>query len=93
MLAVPISGWGVLFVLTFSLLISLVPIQVFGGLGVYEVTAIYLYSLMGVRSELVVPMVVSSRIYLYLLNLLLLLYLPFENRIVSAEEARPIQEP
>lgn len=92
MLAVPISGWDVLFVLTFSLLISLVPIQVFGGLGVYEVTAIYLYGLIGLSQDLVVPLVVSSRIYLYLLNLLLLVYLPFESHTASPEAAQATEE-
>jgi hypothetical protein len=40
----------------------------------------------------VVPLVVSSRICLYLLNLLLLLYLPFETRMPSAKGAQGFQE-
>jgi uncharacterized membrane protein YbhN (UPF0104 family) len=73
--------WPIVFITVFIQLVSIVPIQVFGGLGVYEVTGLYLYGLFGVDSHVLVPFLVSTRLYLYLLNLLLLPYIAVEHRL------------
>lgn len=57
-------------------LFSLVPINVFGGLGVTEVTSLYLYSLFGVNESEISVVLVGWRILYYLTNLVVLIYLP-----------------
>ena len=57
-------------------LFSLVPINVFGGLGVTEVTSLYLYSLFGVNQGEISVVLVGWRILYYLTNLVVLIYLP-----------------
>jgi len=83
--AVSIGAWPVLFIISLIQLLSIIPIQVFGGLGVYEVTSLYLYGLFSISRPEIVPVIISSRIYLYLLNLLLLLYLPLDSRLGREE--------
>jgi uncharacterized membrane protein YbhN (UPF0104 family) len=83
--AVSIGAWPVLFMISLIQLLSIIPIQVFGGLGVYEVTSLYLYGLFSISRPEIVPVIISSRIYLYLLNLLLLLYLPLDSRLGREE--------
>ena len=70
-------------------LIGFIPILVFGGLGVNDITAMYLYSLLGVRQELVAPIVIAARIYLYLLNISLLPYLALGEASASDNESGP----
>lgn len=90
MLAIPLNAWEVLFILAFGLLIGLVPIQVFGGLGVTEMTTLYLYQLFGVGADTAVSAAISARLFLYLLNLIILLYLPFET-IMARQTPQPPQ--
>ncbi len=89
---IPLDTWAILFSMAIIQLLAVIPIQVFGGLGVYEVTALYLYGLLGVAAPIVIPLVISSRLYLWVLNLTLLLYLPFESRLVSDEDLQAAQE-
>jgi uncharacterized membrane protein YbhN (UPF0104 family) len=87
--ALAIDPWQVLFVLTLTQLIVLIPIQVFGGLGVTDVTSLYLYALFGVSQPTLVPILVGSRILFYLMNLLLLLYLPLDTRLNRNADTEP----
>lgn len=64
----------IIFLNVFAILISYIPIQVFGGLGIYEVTSIYLYGLFGIAPSVMIPFVISARLYSFLLNGMLLLY-------------------
>lgn len=89
---IPLGGWAILFSMAIIQLLAVIPVQVFGGLGVYEVTALYLYGLLGVPAPVAVPLVVSSRLYLWLLNLLLLLYLPLEARLAPDRGGEVAQE-
>ncbi|MBI5839959.1 MAG: flippase-like domain-containing protein [Chloroflexi bacterium] len=57
-------------------LYSLVPITVFGGLGVTEVTSLYLYSLFGVDHGDLSVVLVGWRVLYYLTNLVVLIYMP-----------------
>ncbi len=74
--ALPIGLWPVVLVVSLTQLMAIVPIQVFGGLGVYDVTSMYLYSLFGLNRSEIAAMLVWLRVVLYLLNLLTLVYLP-----------------
>jgi uncharacterized membrane protein YbhN (UPF0104 family) len=62
----------IMFIVSLTQLIGLVPIQVFGGLGVLDLTNLYLYSLFGLNQLDMAPVIVGTRILFYLSNLLLL---------------------
>jgi uncharacterized membrane protein YbhN (UPF0104 family) len=74
MFGLQIGLWAVLFISSLTQLISIIPIQVFGGLGIFEITTVYLYNLFRIDQQSIMPVVVSSRIYLYLLNVLLIIF-------------------
>lgn len=74
---IPIDLPGILFVFAMSQIISFIPIQVFGGLGVTEVTAMYLYGLFGVPAAMLSAALLGIRVYNTLLSGLTLLYIPF----------------
>ncbi len=71
-LALPLPA--ILFVSVLALVISYIPIQVLGGLGVFEVTTLYLYTLFGLPAAEVLAFVLSARLYSWLLNGILLVY-------------------
>ena len=77
--AVPIGPWPILFMLSLTQLMAIVPIQVFGGLGVYDVTLMYLYGLFGIGESEIAPVIIGWRILFYFLNFLWLLYLPLNT--------------
>jgi uncharacterized membrane protein YbhN (UPF0104 family) len=56
--------------------ISYLPIQIFGGLGVNEFSNMFLYGLFNIPAAVLSPVLIGSRIMFYLMNLLILLYLP-----------------
>jgi len=60
-------------------LVSYIPIQVFGGLGVTESSSIYLWGLFGISPAVMAPLMIGTRILYYLLNLLSLIYLPLHG--------------
>lgn len=72
--ALELSLPALMFVAVVSLFISYVPIQVFGGLGIFEVTTLILYTMFGLPSAEILAFVISARLYSWLLNGLLLLY-------------------
>lgn len=91
---VSLGIWPVVFVVSLTQLMSIIPIQVFGGLGVFEITTIYLLGLFGIGPPKAAALAVSLRIILSMLSLLLLLYLPVaswvERRISHhAQSAEP----
>ena len=73
----PIGLAGILFVSAMRQIISFIPIQVFGGLGVTEISAMYLYGLFGIPVPMLSATLLGMRIYTTLLNGLTLLYIPF----------------
>lgn len=75
-----------LFVNILTLLLSYVPIQVFGGLGVFEITTVYLYGLFGLAPIQSIPFVLSARLYFYLLNGILLLYPMLAERLSNRNQ-------
>jgi uncharacterized membrane protein YbhN (UPF0104 family) len=72
---VRIGVWPVIFVVALTQIVAFVPIQVFGGLGLYDFTYLYLYSLFGVDRSEFAAVVVGLRLSFYLINLTLLLLL------------------
>jgi uncharacterized membrane protein YbhN (UPF0104 family) len=76
--AVPVNIWTCVFVVSLTQLMTLVPVQVFGGLGVTDVTTMYLLGILGVSHPELAPLVIGMRLVFYAANLLLLLYLPLD---------------
>ena len=66
----------VVFVNIFMQLISYLPIQVFGGLGVSETTSLYLYGIFNFPQTELAAVLIGARLLFYLTNLAVLLYLP-----------------
>jgi uncharacterized membrane protein YbhN (UPF0104 family) len=82
------EAWVIVFVSGILQLFSMIPINIFGGLGVTEATSLYLYPLFGVEGEALLPILLGWRILYYLTNLFVLIYLPIysifiEHRIRS----------
>ncbi|MBI5352963.1 MAG: flippase-like domain-containing protein [Chloroflexi bacterium] len=73
---IPIDFWPIILIATLMQLISLVPIQVFGGLGVNELSSIYLYDLFGVVQVDIPAILIGLRIFFYLFNLVALAFVP-----------------
>jgi len=85
---VHIEIWPVIFVVTFTQLLSFLPIQVFGGLGLYDFTYLYLYGLFVVERSEFAAVIVGLRVCYYLANLALLplvIMTGGSNRLNSAE--------
>jgi len=64
------------FVNVFIQLISYVPIQIFGGLGIAETSSMYLWGIFGIMQSALAPILIGMRILFYLFNLVPLIYLP-----------------
>jgi uncharacterized membrane protein YbhN (UPF0104 family) len=67
-------------------LIYWIPVQVFGGLGTYEVASAPVLRLLVADTREVIPYLLSSRIFFYLLNLLMLPFLFGAHRHERIEE-------
>ncbi len=78
---IPIGFGAILLVTALIQLLSIVPIQVFGGLGVTEVTSMYLYTSFGIAQQEIVPALIGLRLLAYLMNAAVLLYLPIGTLI------------
>jgi len=77
----------VIFVNIFMQLISYLPIQVFGGLGVNETTSLYLYGIFGFPQNELAAVLIATRLLFYLTNLAVLLYLPVYTLFYSPKTA------
>ena len=64
-------------------LVSYLPIQVFGGLGVNETTSLYLYGFFHISEVELATVLIASRVLFYLENLIVLLYLPMYTLLFS----------
>jgi uncharacterized protein (TIRG00374 family) len=74
--SIPLGGWAIVFVSCLLQLISLIPIGIFGGLGVNDISLMYLYSFFGLSQSIVPAIAVGFRILGYLSGVLGLGYLP-----------------
>ena len=76
-----VSYWAIIYVASLMQLISFIPVQVFGGLGVSEVTSVYLYSFFGVAAAEISAVALGLRAFFYLMNGLVFLYIPLDALI------------
>jgi len=74
--SIPLGWWQIIFITCLLQVISFIPINIFGGLGVNEVSFLYLFGLVGLSSELIPTFIIGLRILYYLAVLISLLYLP-----------------
>lgn len=70
------SLWAILYVGSLTQIVSFIPIQVFGGLGVAELANVYLYSLFGLDEEVISAVMIGLRAVFYLMNGVIFLYIP-----------------
>lgn len=77
----------VTFVNAFVQLISWVPIQVFGGLGVSETSLVYLFGIFSLPVAQVAALGIGLRVLFYVFTLILLLYLPLSGLFGRKEAA------
>jgi uncharacterized membrane protein YbhN (UPF0104 family) len=76
---------AVAFVTVMNQLVSYFPVQVFGGLGVYEMSSLYLFGLFTSSHDALISALIGMRILIYLRNLVPLLYLPFYTLILRTK--------
>jgi uncharacterized membrane protein YbhN (UPF0104 family) len=74
---VQIGMLEIVFVNVFIQLLSNIPIQAFGGLGINESTSLYLYQFFYAGQQELASVLIGIRILFYLMNLSTLLYFPF----------------
>ena len=79
MFEIPISIWPIILISTLIQLLSLIPISVFGGLGVSDISFMYLFNIFGIPQAESAVLVLGFRVLSYLLNGLSLVYLPIFN--------------
>ena len=77
---IPIAFPGMVFVSSVRQIISFIPIQVFGGLGVTEISSLYLYGLFDIPVPELSAALIGIRIYHTIVNALTLLYIPFGKK-------------
>ena len=77
---IPILFPGMVFVSAVGQIISFIPIQVFGGLGVTEISSLYLYGLFNIPIPELSAALLGIRVYHTIVNALTLLYIPFGRK-------------
>ena len=87
---IPLEFWGIIFIASLMQFISVIPFQVFGGLGWTEVSLVYLYSLFGFVDE-IPAILVALRLLFYIFNLILLAYVPLDT-FLSRGKSVPADE-
>lgn len=73
---VRIDIWPIIFVVSLTQVIALLPVQVFGGLGVYDVSYLYFYGLFGINRSEFAAVIIGLRLLFYAANVALLLLIP-----------------
>jgi uncharacterized membrane protein YbhN (UPF0104 family) len=76
MFSIHLNGWEIAFTSAFYYLVTYVPVQIFGGLGVTEAGMMYIYHLFGPSLAELAAILIGLRVLSALMNLSLLLYLP-----------------
>lgn len=80
---VRIDIWPVIFVVSVTQIMTLVPIQIFGGLGLYDFTYLYLYGLFGFGGPEFAAVILGFRFCFYLTNLVLLGFIVLPRGLVA----------
>jgi uncharacterized membrane protein YbhN (UPF0104 family) len=91
LLGLPLELGPLLFFSALTQLVSWLPIQVFGGLGTYEITGLYVLRLFILETDRIAPYLLSARVLLYVLTILLipLLLLPRWERASVVAQTQP----
>lgn len=76
---------AVAFVTVMNQLVSYFPVQVFGGLGIYEMSSLYLFGLFTTSHDALISALIGMRIIIYVRNLVPLLYLPVYTFFLRAK--------
>lgn len=76
MFDIRLEVWPLIYVAALMQIVSYVPIQVLGGLGVTEATYVYLFSFFGLDQGQMSAVMLGWRAVFYLANASILLYLP-----------------
>jgi uncharacterized protein (TIRG00374 family) len=80
-----LNPWASVLILSLIQLITVIPVQVVGGLGIFDATTIYLLGLFSISTTIAAPVLVGYRIVFYVCNLLLLLFPLIESRLLFGE--------
>jgi uncharacterized membrane protein YbhN (UPF0104 family) len=81
---VVIEFWPSLLILSLTQVVALIPVQVMGGLGLFDLATIILLAMFGLMPPVVAPALVGLRIIFYGCNLMLLAYPLIELRMIPA---------
>ena len=84
----PLGIWEPIYVMSLLQLVSFVPIQVLGGLGVSEVTIVYLYGLFGIAQVEMSAIALGLRAIFYLMNAMILLYLSLDALLQRSKNGK-----
>lgn len=84
--SVPLDFVSIAFVTTILQMISFLPIAILGGLGIVETSWLYLYNLVGAEPEAFPADLIGLRALFYIVNLVVLLYLPIYSFFDSRRE-------
>ena len=76
---ITIAPVALVLIVALSQVLGLVPIQVLGGLGVYDFTMLYLLGLVGLTQATIIPVLIGLRVIFYIYILGMLLYLPWHR--------------
>ena len=76
---IPLDFWASVYIVSLFQVISMIPIQVLGGLGVSEYVTIYFFTLFGITYIDVPAALIGRRILTYLFNLFSLFYLSLDT--------------
>ena len=69
----------VIYVGSLMQIVSFVPIQILGGLGITEVTSVYLFQFFGLEQSRLFAVMLGNRVIFYLMNLGIFLYVPISS--------------
>jgi uncharacterized membrane protein YbhN (UPF0104 family) len=84
--SVPLDFVSIAFITTILQMIAFLPIAILGGLGIVETSWIYLYNLVGAEPESFAADLIGLRALFYIVNLVVLLYLPIYSFFDSRKE-------
>jgi uncharacterized membrane protein YbhN (UPF0104 family) len=77
MFSIDLVVMPIVFVTMLTQLLSIIPIQIFGGLGVIDASLMFFYSLFGFAQNELAAVLLGLRLIAYAMNAVLLLYVPF----------------
>ena len=86
---IPIDFWASTYMVSFMQFISLIPIQILGGLGVSEFVSIYFFNLFGITQFDIPATLIGRRVMTYLFSLISLLYIPLDMLFARLRLSKP----